>query len=59
MTNTREKPVLPGNISTRVMEDYNIQSKATHVVTDNGANFVKAFKEYSVSGQVVFKNSAF
>lgn len=31
-----------------VIEEYALQGKICHMVTDNGSAFVKAFKEYSV-----------
>lgn len=37
-----------------VIEEYGIHSKVSHMVTDNGSNFVKAFKEFSVSSHFVF-----
>lgn len=34
------------------MSDYDIQRKVTHIVTDNGSNFVKAFREYAAANSV-------
>ena len=32
-----------------IMTDYCLHGKVSHVVSDNGSNFVKAFKEFSVN----------
>ncbi len=32
----------------QIMDDFNLHGKVTFIVTDNGSNFVKAFKEFAV-----------
>jgi hypothetical protein len=37
-----------------ITEEFSLHGKASYIVTDNGSNFVKAFKEFSVSLQLSF-----
>jgi hypothetical protein len=37
-----------------IMEEFHLHGKASYIVTDNVSNFVKAFKEFSVSLQLSF-----
>jgi hypothetical protein len=37
-----------------IMEEFLLHGKASYIVTDNASNFLKAFKEFSVSLQLSF-----
>ncbi len=35
-----------------IISEYELNCKVNFIVTDNGSNFVKAFKEFSVVGNI-------
>lgn len=42
-----------------IMTDYCLDGRVSHVVSDNGLNFVKAFKEFSVKNEIAYYNHPF
>ena len=45
-----------GKVLTEIINEYDFHGKVRHIVTDNGCNFVKAFKEYSKERCDISKN---